>query len=69
MCDDFSAMNASARPDVYDMVGGEDGFFVMLDDDDGISEVAQMTEAFEESLIIAGMEADGGFVKHIDDAG
>ena len=31
--DDLAAMDAGARPHIDHMIGGADGFFVMLDDD------------------------------------
>ena len=44
--DDLAAMNAGAGADVDDIVGGKHRIFVMLDDDDGVAEVAQIEQAF-----------------------
>ena len=40
-------MDAGARSDVDDMIGGEDRLFVVLDDDDGVADVAQVLERDE----------------------
>ena len=40
--DDFAAMHAGAGPDIDDIVGRADRILVMLDDDHGVAEIAQM---------------------------
>src|SRR5262245_8404984 len=40
----------------------------MLDDDDGVADIAQMDEGFEEARIVALMQADRRLVQHIEHA-
>ena len=44
LSDDVAAMNTGARADIDNVVGGHNGFFVMLDDNHRIAEVAQPNE-------------------------
>ena len=62
---------ALARPGakIDHPVGGPDRLFIMLDDDDGVPLVAQGFKRAEQLDIVAGMEADRGFVEHIEHAG
>ena len=66
---DAPAMNASARADINYMVGGQDRVFVMLHDDHGVAEIAQMSEGFKQAFIVALVQADGGFVENVQYAG
>ncbi len=66
--DDVAAMHAGAGADIDDIVGGEDGVLVMLDDDDGIAEVAQAPQGLEQAGIVALMQADRGLVEHVEHA-
>ena len=50
------------------MVGGEDGILVVLYDDEGVALVAEGGEGFEEGGVVAGVEADGGFVEDVEDS-
>src|SRR5690606_35282022 len=52
-CDDPAAMDAGGRADVENMVGMEDGVLVMLDDDDGIADVAQVLQRLQETRVVA----------------
>lgn len=65
---DFAAMATGARSDIDDVVAGEHGVFVMFDDDDGIFEVAEVFESVDEFVVVALVEADGGFVENVEDA-
>ncbi len=67
--DDLAAMDAGAGADVDDIIGGEDGVLVMLDDDHGIAEVAQPPQRLEQAGIVALVQADRGLVEHIEHAG
>ena len=66
---DFAAVNASARADIDDIIGGEDRVFVMFDDDHRIAEIAQPPQRVEQPRIVALMQADRGLVQHIEHAG
>ena len=65
---DGAAVDTRTGADVHDVVGGTDGVFVVFDDDDGVAEVAQAQEAFEQAGVVALVQADGGFVKDVHDA-
>src|SRR5579863_3819763 len=62
-------MDAGARPDVDDIIGGEDRVLVMLDDDYAVAEIAQAPQRIEKPRIVALMQADRGLIEHIEHAG
>ena len=66
--DDLTAESAGAGAEVEDVVGVADGFFVVLDDEDGVAEVAEGFERGDEALVVALVEADGGLVENVEDA-
>ena len=41
----------------------------MLDDEDGIAEIAQAAQAFEQAGVVALVQADGRFVEDVEHAG
>ena len=61
-------MDAGARPHVDDVVGGQDSFLVVLDDDDGVAEVAQVLEGIEKAPVVALMQTDRRLVQYVKDA-
>ncbi len=65
----MAAMDARARAHIDQVIGMFHGVFIMLDDDDGVAQLAQMFEGGEQALVIALVQADGGLVQHIDHAG
>ena len=66
--DDVAAELARAGAEVEHVVGVADGLFVVLDDEDGVAEVAQGFERRDEALVVALMQADGGLVEHVEHA-
>ena len=66
--DDLTAMNAGARPDIDDVIGGEDRVLVMLDHNDGIAEIAQAAQGFEQPRIVALMQTDRRLIEHVKHA-
>ncbi|MDT4850806.1 hypothetical protein FQZ97_849670 [compost metagenome] len=66
---DFTAVLASARPHVHDPVGHADHVFVVLDDDDAVAEIAQVLQGADQAVVVALVQADGGFVQHVHHAG
>ncbi len=64
----MAAVFAGAGAEVEDVVGFADGVFVVLDDEDGVAEVAEVFEGGDEALVVALVEADGGFVEDVEDA-
>ena len=55
-------------PRSSDVVGVADGLFIVLDDEDGVAEIAQRFERGDEALVVALVQADGGLVEHIEHA-
>ena len=66
--DEVAAVFAGAGAEVEDVVGLADGVFVVLDDEDGVAEVAEVFEGGDEALVVALVEADGGLVEDVEDA-
>ena len=67
-----AAMHAGARADIHHVVGQTYGVLVVFDDDYRVAEVAQVGEGGQQALIVALVQADGGFVEdvhHADQAG
>ena len=56
-------MHAGTRPHVDQVVGFQDGFFVMLHHQHGIAQIAQPLEGAEQPGIVPLMQADGGFIQ------
>ena len=63
--DDFAAMDAGARTDIDNMIGGADRFLVMFDNNHGIALIPQVLKRVKQPVIIALMQADRGLVQHI----
>src|SRR5579859_5949833 len=62
----FSTMNAGARAKFDDVIGGTNGILIMLDDDDGIADVAQPFERGNHLEVVARVQANTRFVQHIE---
>lgn len=58
-----------ARSKFDEVVGAAERFFVMFDEDERISKVAEMKEKVEESRVIGGMKTDAGFIEYVEDSG
>ncbi len=65
---DGTAVDARAGAEVDHPVGGADRVLVMLDDDDGVAEVAQAAQRREQAVIVLLVQADAGFVEDIQHA-
>ncbi len=64
-----TAVLAGAGAHVDDVVGGLDGFLVVLDHDHRIAQVAQVGQGLQQARVVALVQADRGFVEHVHDAG
>jgi hypothetical protein len=62
-------MDARAGADVEDVVGLADRLLVMFDDDYRVALVAQVLQRREQPVIVALVQADGGLVEDVEDAG
>ena len=57
------------RPEIDEIIGRADGVFVVLDDDDGVAEVAQFAQRGQQPLVVALVQADARLVEDVEDAG
>ena len=65
---DLPAEFARRRADVQDVIGGAHHLSVMLDDQHGVADVAQVMQQANQALAVARVQADGGLVQHIERA-
>ena len=63
----LAAVLARAGADVDDPVGGGDGVLVVLDDDEGVAEVAQAGEGLDQPVVVALVQPDARLVEHVED--
>ena len=61
-------MQPRARANIDHMVGGHNRLFIMFDDDDRIAKVTQSDQRIQQTGIVALVQADGRFIKHIENA-
>ena len=57
-----------AGAEIEDVIRGADGVFVVLDDDDGIAEIAQPAERADEPVVVALVQADARLIEHVEAA-
>ena len=69
MGDEMSSFGTCARAKLDEVICTAESFLIVLDEDEGVSEVAKMEEEIEEAGVIGGVEADTGFIEDIEDAG
>ena len=65
--DHLAAVLAGTRSDVDDPVGRGDGVLVVLDDDEGVAEVAQAGQGLDEPVVVALVQPDARLVEHVED--
>ena len=66
--DQFAAAHARARAQIQNVIGAADGFLVVLDDQDGIAQVAQTFQGLEQARVVALVQADARLVQNVEDA-
>ncbi len=66
--DDVAAETARAGAEVEHVVGVADGVFVVLDDQHGVAQVAQLLEGLNQPVVVALVQADGGLVEDVEHA-
>ena len=66
--DDLAAVLPRPGPDVDDPVGRPDRLLVVLDDEDGVAEVAQPGQRRDELRVVALVEPDRRLVEDVEDA-
>ncbi len=68
MSHEVASFGTCARSELDEVVSASERFFVMLDEDEGVSKVAEMEEKIEESRVIGGVKTDAGFIEHVEDS-
>ena len=66
--DDLAAVDAGPGPHLDDVVGGADRVLVVLDDDDGVADVAQALERRDHLDVVLRVQADARLVEHVEHA-
>ena len=61
-------MFAGSGADVDQPVGLTNGVLIVFDHNQRIAKVAQMVQGFDESFVVALVQADGRLVEHVHDA-
>ena len=64
--DDLATLASSTGADVDDVIGIEHHVLIVLHDDDGVAQIAQLLERTDESLVVALVQTDGGLVEDIE---
>ena len=59
----MAAAAARLGADLDDVIGGADHRFVVLDDDDGVAGVGECADDADETVNVARVETDAGFVE------
>ena len=62
-------MNPRTGSDIDDEIRRANGFLVMFDDNQGITQIPQFGEGTQQSIVIALVQSDTGFVENVEDAG
>ena len=65
---DLAAESARPRAQVDHVVGGLDGVGVVLDDDDGVAEIAQPPQRGEQALVVPLVQPDARLVEDVEHA-
>src|SRR5262245_8492816 len=66
--DDFTTEATGAGAEVDDVVGRPDGILVVLHDDNGVAQVAELLQRREEPRVITLMETDTRLVENVEHA-
>src|SRR5690606_9981681 len=66
--DDLAAVPARAGAEIDDVVRGADRVLVVLDHDDRVPQVAELTERVEQTLVVTLVQTDRRLVQDVEDA-
>ena len=66
--DDPAAVLPGARAEVDYMVGGAHYGLIVLDDEDGVANVAEALEGADEAVVVGGVKADGRLITDVEHA-
>jgi hypothetical protein len=62
-------MHTCGRAELDEVIGGTHHGFIMLDDEDAVSEISQAMQRADEALVVRRMQADARLIEHIKHAG
>ena len=62
----MTATISGTGAEVNDHIRLSHGLFIMFDDNDRVTYVAQALQRFQQALIVAVMESDGRFVQNVE---
>ncbi len=62
---DIAAVQPGAGAEVDNVIGFADSFLIVLNNDDRISEIAEIFQRREQFPVVALVKADAGFVEYI----
>ncbi len=65
---DLAALDPGAGPEVHQPVGRAHRVLVVFDDDHRVAHVAQPLQRGDQAVVVAGMQADRGFVEDVEHA-
>ena len=68
LADDLTAVLARAGPEIDHPVGRAHHLLVVLDDEDGVADVAELLERVDEPSVVALVQPDRGLVEDVEDA-
>ena len=66
--DDEASQASRARSKIENKIGVADGFFVVLDDENRVAQVAEFFQSLDEAIVVALVQADGRLVEHVENA-
>jgi hypothetical protein len=66
---DTSTVNTGPRSDVDNPVGSVDCVFIVLDNDERVSEVSQLDQRVDESPIVSLVETDTWLIENVEHPG
>ena len=66
--DDMAAVDAGAGANIDEVIGGTDGVLVVFDNYQSVAQVAQLGEGGKQAVVIPLVQADAGFIQHVQDS-
>jgi len=66
--DQVAAGIACAGAEIDHEIGAANGVFIVLDDEYGVAKIAELFEGAEKAVVVSGVQANGRFVEHVEDA-
>ncbi len=64
----LAAVFAGAGAEIENVIGGEDGVGIVLDDQERVAEIAQAFQDVDEAMRVARMQADGRLIENVERA-